>query len=429
MGTSTDHTPPVDAARSGVAFGSQSLKSPTNATLDAFGATKPNCTSGDPAPARATSLSGTRAREGRSASTPAPIATANTSVAASAVSGDTRKVRGRVSRAMRSRKPPAPRCTSSITRASKSAASMRSGRRSSSAALFSTSSTSAAASDSSCWRILSLRQHPPHSLAGALHSHLERRYACPGDHRHLLVLHLLHVLHQKRLALIDIEPRQRPPDLLAQRARIRRMIERNRVVPVLRRHEAPLPPRVPSAGRSASIRENREQPTAEARTIAAPMERSIPTHERILQRLLGILPVAEHVQRESRVSIPVSGNELCVRFRVALENDVHERAVRKLHTRRDPGIEHGVTIGLERRNDRYGITTSPTRPLNSSCTVPAPGGVLHSPPSTRMLRRCEPGATWRASSHSSLATWRIIRGCQSVKSAISSIVRAAGART
>src|SRR5450432_3849317 len=49
-GTSTDHTPPVDAARSGVALGSQLLKSPTSATLEACGATKPNSTSGDLAP-------------------------------------------------------------------------------------------------------------------------------------------------------------------------------------------------------------------------------------------------------------------------------------------------------------------------------------------------------------------------------------------
>ena len=109
------------------------------------------------------------------------------------------------------------------------------------------------------------------------------------------------------------------------------MIERDRVVPVLRRHEAPLAPRAPPAGRAAPVGENREQPTAEACRLAASVERSIRAHERILQRILGILAIAEHVQRESRVSIPVPGHEQGIRFRIAFEHGGHERGVRRLH--------------------------------------------------------------------------------------------------
>jgi hypothetical protein len=174
------------------------------------------------------------------------------------------------------------------------------------------------------------------------------------------------VLQQERLALVRVEPRQRSFDLLPPRRRIRGMIERDRVVPILRRDESLLVSRAPSARGSAAIGEDREQPTAEARRVAASVQRAIRTHERILQRLLGIFAIAEHVQRESRISIPVPGHEPGVRFGLAPENDVHERGVRKLHRMRDPGTVHGVTVDTAAGLVRYGTTTSPTTPLNSS---------------------------------------------------------------
>jgi hypothetical protein len=143
------------------------------------------------------------------------------------------------------------------------------------------------------------------------------------------------------------------------------MIECDRVVPIFRRHEPSLVTRALPSGRSAAIGENRKQPTAEACRVAASVQRAICPHERILQRLLGIFTIAEHVQREPCISVPVPGHEPGVRFRLAPENDVHERGVRKLHNRRDPAIERGVTVRTP-RVVRYGTTTSPTTPLNSS---------------------------------------------------------------
>ena len=174
------------------------------------------------------------------------------------------------------------------------------------------------------------------------------------------------MLQEKGFALIGIQPRERPRDLLTPRQRIRGMIECDRVVPILRRYELPLVSRPLSSRSSAAVGEDREQPAPEARRVAASVQRAISSHKRILQRLLGILAIAEHVQRESRVSIPVPGHKPGVRFGLALEHDVHERSIRKLHKRRDPGREHGVTVDTLVGVVRYGITTSPTTPLNSS---------------------------------------------------------------
>src|SRR4029434_4509547 len=55
-------------------------------------------------------------------------------------------------------------------------------------------------SDTVC--LLKKRSQP---LAGALHTHLQRRHSDAGQLRHFLVSHLLDVLQQKRFALIVVQ--------------------------------------------------------------------------------------------------------------------------------------------------------------------------------------------------------------------------------
>src|SRR2546429_6606453 len=49
-------------------------------------------------------------------------------------------------------------------------------------------------------------------LAGALHSHLERRYSGTGQLGDLVILEILDVLEKKRLAVLRCQARQRPVD-------------------------------------------------------------------------------------------------------------------------------------------------------------------------------------------------------------------------
>src|SRR5690606_36707135 len=61
-----------------------------------------------------------------------------------------------------------------------------------------------------------------------------------------------------------------------------------------------------------------EAPVVEPVGFGALRKRAVGTHERILQRILGILTVAEHPQRKSLKPIPVSTAEHPLGFGIAL---------------------------------------------------------------------------------------------------------------
>src|SRR6185312_16008855 len=69
---------------------------------------------------------------------------------------------------------------------------------------------------SCCSRIAILSKQSLQSLARALHPHLERRYPCAGDRRHLVVAHHLDVLEHECLPLCRVEASQRTLDRVAQ---------------------------------------------------------------------------------------------------------------------------------------------------------------------------------------------------------------------
>src|SRR5262245_7874438 len=122
--TLADQTPPAASARSGVRLGSQSLKSPTTATLDAWGATRTNCTISLPGSAGTAAPTATApfigdGKLGRSDTAPTTSNAATPAAQANPVSGDTRSGRGSVHhRSARRQRPGVARRTAAMTRAS-----------------------------------------------------------------------------------------------------------------------------------------------------------------------------------------------------------------------------------------------------------------------------------------------------------------------
>src|SRR5690242_17830029 len=112
------------------------------------------------------------------------------------------------------------------------------------------------------------------SLAGTHDAHLERRYAGARQPRHLVVAQLFHVLEQECLALLGAQPAQRPVDLFAPRAALRRMLlgrfMQRDVIAVERPGAAP----AARTNGATAIYENTKQPRAEPLRILTPRERS-----------------------------------------------------------------------------------------------------------------------------------------------------------
>src|SRR5215207_11015594 len=84
--------------------------------------------------------------------------------------------------------------------------------------------------------------------------------------------------------------------------------------------------------RPTPIDEDAEQPRTESLWIFAARERSVRTGERILQRLLRIFPIAQHVHGIPRVLVPVSRDERAVRVHLSVQHSIDECCIRALHT-------------------------------------------------------------------------------------------------
>src|SRR5919109_1930303 len=113
--------------------------------------------------------------------------------------------------------------TVSITRASRPA-SIATGRRN--------WSTTRAIRSSSRSNTLRLPENRLQLLAGPLHAHLERRHPRAREPRHFLVVEVLHVLEEERLAVLGREPREGAPHVIVLLgscggARLRDAVERD----------------------------------------------------------------------------------------------------------------------------------------------------------------------------------------------------------
>jgi len=82
----------------------------------------------------------------------------------------------------------------------------------------------------------------------------------------------------------------------------------------------------PGAAGTAAVRQNSKEPGLEPLGIAA-SQRAPGPHERILQRLFGILPTAQHVQRVRAEARPVAPDQRGIGFDIAVEHTPDERAV------------------------------------------------------------------------------------------------------
>src|SRR5688572_29892866 len=179
----------------------------------------------------------------------------------------------------------------------------------------------------SCSDTTGLLKEHPQPLARSLDAHLQRRYANAGQLGHLLVPHFFDVLQQKRFALIVVQLSERELNLLAPRRGLFRVIFGRVEQCNLVAYERLVAPTAARPGCSAAICENPKEPRSEPRRVLTLGERSEGAHERILQRLLGILSVAEHASREPCVLRLVPGDQRRVGRGVAGEDAGYGRRI------------------------------------------------------------------------------------------------------
>src|SRR5881398_69233 len=316
----------------GVRAASQSLKSPTSDTVVARGATttKPN----------SLMEAGREGRSGRHSTT-----ATNTAATASAPNCKKGTVRGRVSQRQAAwAAPPARRGgrrrTCSITRASRPASTVT-GRRS-----WRTTRPISSSSGSNTFR---LSENRLQLLARPLHSHLERRHARTGQLRHLFVLEVLDVLQEKGFPVFRGQPRQRPahhvlPLGLLGGTGVSDAVERGFVA----HEDAPALCR-PGARRAAPIHQNAVQPCAEPRPVVTALERAIRPDERVLQRLLGVFAIAEHVHGVAGQAVTVPRDERRICVGVAAEHPAHRFNVARPHSLYTHARPRAVTFWQGRR--------------------------------------------------------------------------------
>src|SRR5688572_25445068 len=156
---------------------------------------------------------------------------------------------------------------------------------------------------------IGLLEDYPQPLAGSLDAHFQRRYANAGQLGYLLVPHLFDVLEQKRFALIVVQLGERALNLFTPRGSLLRMILGRIEQSNLVANESLFAPTAARSGRPTPICEDPKEPRTESRRVITLGERSERTHERILQRLLGILSVAEHASCEPCVLRLVPGDQ------------------------------------------------------------------------------------------------------------------------
>src|SRR2546423_3317731 len=298
----------------GVRAASQSLKSPTSDTVAARGATTTN--------PNARALAGLEGRSGRHRTT-----ATNTAAIASAPNGDSRMVRGRMIQRHVARTGPlvrraGKRATCSITRASRPASTVTGRRR---------CRTTRPISSSSGSNTFRLSENRLQLLARPLHSHLERRHARTGQLRHLFVLEVLDVLEEKGFPVFRGQPRQRPahhvlPLGLLGGTGVSDAVERGFVA----HEDAPALCR-PGARRAAPIHQNAVQPRPEPRPVVTALERAIRPDERVLERLLGVFAIAEHVHGVAGQAVTVPRDERSICVGVAAEHPAHRFPVARPH--------------------------------------------------------------------------------------------------
>src|SRR3989442_503553 len=173
---------------------------------------------------------------------------------------------------------------------------------------------------SDCSNTLRLWENGLQLLGGGFHPHLQRRDPRAGELRHLFVLQVLVVLEEERLSVFRPEPRERPPDGVVPLGALRRTRERHTAERRVVAHEQPRAPRRAPAGRAAPVDQDAVEPRTEPLRIVAARERAVCPDEGVLQRLLRVLPVPEHVHGVAPQAVAVPRDQRRVRPGVASHN-------------------------------------------------------------------------------------------------------------
>src|SRR6266516_429129 len=197
---------------------------------------------------------------------------------------------------------------------------------------------------SDCSNTLRLSENDLQLLAGAFHPHLQRRDTRAGELRHLYVLQLLDVLEEKRLPVFGREPRERPPDGVVPFSTLGRTRERNTAERRVVAHEQPRTPRRPPAGRAAPVDQDAVEPRTKPLRIVTARERAVCPDEGVLQRLLRVLPVPEHVHGVSAQAVAVPRDQRGVGADVAGADSAHQLSVARPHVVYTHGRWSSVTI-------------------------------------------------------------------------------------
>src|SRR5215203_5934450 len=179
---------------------------------------------------------------------------------------------------------------------------------------------------------VNLPQQDAQPITGAHDPHFQGRDTDAGDLGHLVVSQFFHVLQEKRFSLVGAQFTERAVDLLPPHRLLRRMLLRRIEQGGLIVYECLSPSHAPCPTRPTPIDEDAEQPRTESLGVLAARQRSVRAGERILQRLLRIFPIAQHVHGIPRVLVPVSRDERAVRVHLSVQHPSYEHCIRALHT-------------------------------------------------------------------------------------------------
>src|SRR5216110_2213018 len=168
-------------------------------------------------------------------------------------------------------------------------------------------------------------------LARALHAHLERRYSGAGQLGDLLVLEILDVLEQKRLAVLGCEAGQSSVDAVRPLQTISLVGMCGPVQSVGVTLEHPAAARRARPSRPAAVHQNPIQPCAKPGRIIAARQRPVRAHEAVLQRLFGVFMITDHVDGIAPQAIAVARNQRAVGADVAGPDPAHQLCVAWLH--------------------------------------------------------------------------------------------------
>ena len=177
-----------------------------------------------------------------------------------------------------------------------------------------------------------MEQHPQ-PLTRSFDPHFQGGHTDTGEHRHVVVTEILHMLQQKSFPLVLVELLQGafqffPPCRTLGRVILGSTHEGDVVV-----DERSLPSAPPSSGSSAAISQDAKEPWSEPLRIITSGQRSIGSDEGILQRLFRVFPTTKHSYGITAVVDPVSR---------------HNHGVGPGVTSQDASHDCGITVVLDR---------------------------------------------------------------------------------